>query len=155
MFISTGQASAGGRGTSNALSNSMATLLLVPLLEFLFGGCLRHTAIDFRPAGGVVQELLDLGKLGRIELAAGLGELEHVPPRAQMMQLDVEVGEDLLAIRIDAVIEDDEDVLDRGAGGPQRIAEVDLAAAVGGQVFDQQHALAGFQVTLDLGVPAE
>ena len=52
-------------------------------------------------------------------------------------------AEDLLALGIDAVEEDHEDVLDGGAGVAQRVAEVDLAAAVGGQVLDQQHALAG------------
>jgi len=111
--------------------------------------------MGLRPAGGIVQELLDLGELHRIELAAGLGELQHIPPGAQMMQLDVKLGQDLLAVRINAVIEDDEDVLDHGASGAERIAEVDLAAAVGGQVFDQQHALAGLQMPFDLGVPSE
>ncbi len=34
-------------------------------------------------------------------------------------------------------------------------AEIDLAAAVGGHVLDQQHAIAGFDVALDLRVAAE
>ncbi len=43
----------------------------------------------------------------------------------------------------------------RRAGGAQRVDEVDLAAAVGGQVFHQQHALAFGQQTFDLRVTAE
>src|ERR1041384_3651280 len=105
-----------------------------------------------RPARRIVQELLDLLKLDRIELAAGLGEGQHVPPGAQVMQLDVEVGEDFVALRIDAVEEDDKDVLDGSAGRAQRVAEVDLAAPVGGEVLDQKHALAGLQMSLDLRV---
>src|SRR6476659_1335045 len=98
MSMSTGHACAGGNGTSNELSNSM-----------LFGG-LRDAAVRLRPAGRVAQEFLDLVELDRIELSAGLGELQHVPPGAEMMQLDSEIGEDFLALRIDAVIEDDKDV---------------------------------------------
>src|SRR6478672_2448415 len=108
-----------------------------------------------RPAGGVAEELLDLGELDRIELAAGLGELQHVPPGAKMVQLDVEVGEDFFAVGIDAVIENHEDMLDGGAGRAQRVAEIDLAAAVGGEVLDQQHTLAGLEMALDLCVPTE
>src|ERR1041384_1578247 len=96
MFISTGQASAGGRGTSNALSNSMRDFYSYALSGPLLGGGLRDAAMRLRPAGGVVQEFLDLGELDRIELAAGLGVFEHVPPGAEVMQLDVEVGQDFL-----------------------------------------------------------
>src|SRR3954453_21476582 len=109
MFMSTGQASAGASGTSNELSNSM-----------LLGG-LRNAAVRLRPAAGIAQEFLDLVELDRVELAAGLGEGEHVPPGAEMMQLDVEVGEDFLALGIDVVKEDHKDMLDRGAGGAQRL----------------------------------
>src|SRR5262245_2752159 len=105
MSISTGQASAGGSGTSKELSNS------IPLL-----GGYRDAAVRLRPAGRVVQEFLDLGELDRIELAAGLGEFQHVPPGAQVVQFDAEIAEDLLALRIDAVEEDDEDMLDDRAG---------------------------------------
>src|SRR5690349_21555394 len=104
MFISTGQASDGGSGTSKELSNSMATLYSLTRTD-LFGGDLRHPTVRLRPARGVVQEFFDLGQFGRVELAAGLGVFEHVPPGAQMMQFDVEVGQDFFAVRVDAVIE--------------------------------------------------
>src|SRR4029079_19080554 len=145
MFIRTGQACSGGSGTSKELSNSMRLRFTRSSSSSscsLLGRGLRHAAVRLRPAGRIVQELLDLAKLDRVELAACLGELEHVPPRAQMMQLDVEVGKDFFAVGIDAVIKDDENVLDDGAGRPQRVAEVDLTAAIRGQVLDQQDALA-------------
>src|SRR5262245_2063669 len=117
MSISTGQASAGGSGTSNVLSNSMLL------------GSLGDAAVRLRPARGVVQELLDFVELDRIELAAGLGEFEHVPPRGEMVQRDAEVAQDILALGIDVVKEDHEDMLDRRARLAQRVAEIDLAAA--------------------------
>jgi hypothetical protein len=48
-----------------------------------------------------------------------------------------------------------EAVIDARAGGAQRVNEVDLAAAVGGQVLDEQDARAFFQLPLDLRIAAE
>src|SRR4029079_16142 len=66
----------------------------------LLGGGRRDAALRLRPTGGIVPKFLDLLQLDRSELAAGLGEGQHVPPGAEVMQLDVEVGEDLVALRI-------------------------------------------------------
>ena len=52
-------------------------------------------------------------------------------------------------------MEDDEAVGDLGAGLAQRLDEGELAAAVGRQVLDQQHAHALGHVALDLGLAAE
>ena len=65
---------------------------------------MRDAAMGLRPAGRVVQEFLDLGKLDRVELPAGLGVVQHVPPGTQMVQLDVEVRQDALAVGINAVM---------------------------------------------------
>src|SRR5215471_5543252 len=56
----------------------------------------RHSAVRLRPAAGVVHEFLHLGKLAGIELAARLGDRQHVPPGRQRMQGDGEVAEDFL-----------------------------------------------------------
>jgi hypothetical protein len=46
-------------------------------------------------------------------------------------------------------------MLDGRAGLAQRVAEVDLAAAVGREVFHQEHALTRLEMAFDLGVAAE
>ena len=71
------------------------------------------------------------------------------------MQLDAARRQHLDALREDAVVEDHEAVGDLGLGLLQRLDEDQLAAAVGGEVLDQQHALAGLEVALDLGHAAE
>src|SRR2546430_11396776 len=71
------------------------------------------------------------------------------------MQPHVEVGEDLLRLGIDVVVEIDEHVIDYGARIAQRLAEINLGAAVGGEVLDQQRARAFADVALDLRVAAE
>src|SRR5262245_11406379 len=132
IFISTGQACSGGSGTSNELSNSILTLDCSQLYDRrLFGG-FGDAAVRFRPARRIAQEFFDLIELDRIELAAGLGELQHVPPGTQVVQLDIEIAKDFLAFGVDVVKEDHENMLDHGASGTQRLAEVDLALAVGG-----------------------
>jgi hypothetical protein len=55
----------------------------------------------------------------------------------------------------DAVEEHHEGVVDDRAGVPQRLGEADLRLAVGGQVLDQQGALAHRHVALDQRVAAE
>ena len=59
------------------------------------------------------------------------------------------------ALREDVIVEHDEAVIDLRAGGAQRIAEIDLAGAVGREVFDQQGAGAGRELALDLRIAAE
>src|SRR5689334_21736364 len=94
MFISTGQACSGGSGTSKALSNSICGKPTRYDDAALLGGGVRHAAMGLRPAGRIVQEFLDLLQLDRVELAAALGEVEHVPPGAEVMHLDAEIGQD-------------------------------------------------------------
>src|SRR5258708_19277685 len=72
-----------------------------------------------------------------------------------MMQAHVEIGEGLLRLGEDVVVEVDEHVLDDRARLAQRLAEIDLRAPVGGKVLDQQRARALADVALDLRVAAE
>ena len=71
------------------------------------------------------------------------------------MQSDAEIAKDLLALRIDAVEENDDAVVADAAGVADRLDEIDLALAVGGEVFDQQHPLAVLQLAFDLRAAAE
>ena len=71
------------------------------------------------------------------------------------MQGDAEIAEDFPALGKNVVEEEHEAVLDRGAGLAQRLAEIDLAAAVGGHVLDQEHALPVVQMAFDLRVAPE
>ena len=71
------------------------------------------------------------------------------------MHRHVELFKDRRAFGEDVVEKDDEDMLDLGPCGAQRIAEVRLAAAIRGHVLDQQDALPGGQMSFDLRVAAE
>src|SRR5581483_3241740 len=62
---------------------------------------------------------------------------------------------DLPAFRIDVIEENHKAVRAPAASVADRLDEIDLAAAVGGQVLDQQHALAGIELALDLRIAAE
>src|SRR5437879_1311154 len=108
-----------------------------------------------RPLRRRVQKLLDFADLRRLEVAALLHQREHVPPRGEMMQAYVELGERLLRLWKDVVVEVDEHVLDNRARLAQRLAEIDLRAPVGSEVLDQQRASALADVALDLRVAAE
>jgi tryptophan 2,3-dioxygenase len=100
-------------------------------------------------------DFLDFRDLRRLEVGVLLHHGEHIPPGGQAVQLHADVGEDLLRLREDVVVEVHEHVVDHGARVAQRLAEVDLGAAVGGQVLDQQGARALADVALDLRVAAE
>src|SRR3954471_1399189 len=121
----------------------------------LFAGRLRDTAVHFRPAVGIVHEVLDLGELGSVELPARLGDGENVPPSGEVMHGDADVADDLFAFGKNIVEEKHEGMLDLGAGLAQRIADIDLAAAARCHVLDQQHALALPEMTFDLRAAAE
>ena len=71
------------------------------------------------------------------------------------MQLDAARGQHLDALWKDAVVEDDEAVGDLGLGLLQRLDEDQFAAAVGGEILDQQDTFAGLEVAFDLGHAAE
>src|SRR5262249_20377105 len=81
--------------------------------------------------------------------------VQNVPPRGERMQCDTEVAEDFFALGEDVVEKEHEDVLDDGTGAAQRLAEIHLAASIGGHVFDQQNAIALFDAALDLRVAAK
>src|ERR1700722_860564 len=108
-----------------------------------------------RPAGGVMHELLDFGEHLRLELVRRLGDPQPVPPRRERVHGDAEVAEDFWPLGIDVVEEEHEDVVDLGAGMAQGVAEVDLAAPVGGEVLDEEDAVALGEIALDLSVAAE
>src|SRR5260221_7612630 len=72
-----------------------------------------------------------------------------------MVQAYAEVGHRLLRLGKDVVVEVDEHVLDDRARVAQRLAKIDLRAAVGGEVLDQQRARALANVALNLCIAAE
>src|SRR5574338_1357948 len=115
----------------------------------------RSAAVRFRPAGRIANELLDLDQHLYIELAARLRHAEHVSPGRERVHGDTEIAEDLFALRIDFVKEDHETMVADAARLAQRVDEIDLALAVGGEIFHQQHALAGEQLAFDLRAAAE
>src|SRR5580704_5392655 len=116
---------------------------------------LRGAAMRLRPAGGIFHELLDFFEPVLVELAALLGHFQNIPPGGERMQGDAQIPEDLFALGKDVVEEEHEDMLDHGAGLAQRLTEIDLAAAVGSHVLDQQHTVARLEVAFDLGITAE
>src|SRR5579872_1602023 len=116
---------------------------------------LGGAAMRLRPRGRILHELFHFPELAFVELAALLRRLEHVPPGGERVQGDAEIAQDFFAFGKDVVEEEDEAVLDHGAGLAQRLAEIDLAAPVGGHVFDQQHAVTLLEMALDLRVAAK
>src|SRR5207245_4018527 len=100
-------------------------------------------------------ELLNLGNLRRLQVAVLLHHREHGPPGGEVWQANVEIGERLLRLGEDVVVEVDEHVVDDGTGIAQRFAKIDLRAPVGGEVLDQQRARAFADIALDLRVAAE
>src|SRR5262249_46954447 len=116
---------------------------------------LRYAAMRLGPGSGIVHEFFGLPQLALVEGAAFLGDLEHVPPRCQRMQRDTKLTQDLLSLRENVVEEKHEYMFDNGAGVAQRLAEIHLAAAVRRHVLDQEHAVAGLDMTLDLRVAAK
>ena len=108
-----------------------------------------------RPSHRVLQEAphLDQGRFGEIRpVAAGL---QHVPPGAEVVQLDLHLAQGVEAAGEHPVEQHHEGVVDDGTGVAQRLAELDLGGAVGGEVFHQQGALAFRHVALDQRVAAE
>ena len=71
------------------------------------------------------------------------------------MELYADAVHRLPALREDAVVEHHEGVVDLLAGLAQRLAERDLGAAVGGEVLDQDGAMAFRHRALDPGVAAK
>src|SRR6516225_973837 len=70
------------------------------------------------------------------------------------MQGDAKLAQDLLSLRKNVVEEKHEYVFDNCAGLAQRLAEIHLAATVSGHVLDQEHAIAGLDMALDLRIAA-
>src|SRR6516225_6275356 len=71
------------------------------------------------------------------------------------MQGDAKLAQDLLSLRKNVVEEKHEYVFDNCAGLAQRLAEIHLAATVSGHVLDQEHAIAGLDMALDLRIAAK
>src|SRR6185503_20388012 len=92
---------------------------------------IRLAAVRGGPFGRLVQKALDLRQDLRRKMAARLGDLQHVPPGRETVQLDPELAHQLAAVGEDVVVEQHKTVLHVRAGGAQRLTEVDLAAPVG------------------------
>src|SRR5579862_2286071 len=116
---------------------------------------LRDAAMRLRPGGGILHEFFHFLELALVELAALLGDFQHVPPGGERVQRDTEVFQYFFALGKDVIEKEHKDMVDDRAGAAQRLAEIDLAAAVGGHILDQKHAVALLDVALDLRIAAE
>ena len=105
------------------------------------------------PRDRIRQERLDRVVGGTVEVTRRAALGQHVAPGREVVQRKPRVGERLRGVLEDVVVEDDDRVLDGGAGLAQSIGEADLAARIRREVLDQQHALARFQVALDARAP--
>src|SRR5262249_1459944 len=112
-------------------------------------------AVGGGPLLGRLEEGLGFVEAALVEVLALLRRLQRIPPRGERMQLHAGRRQHLDALREDAVVEDHEAVGDLCLGPLQRLDEHQLAAAVCGEVLDQEHALAGLEVALDLPHAAE
>src|SRR6185312_8161109 len=138
-----------GESTSNSAS------LVAAKPSSPWRGEVRDAAVRRRPLRRLGEEIAHfLQRLG-VEVFALFRNLKRVPPCRQVMQLDAEVFQMAGALGEDVVIKHHEAVLDLRAGGAQRVAEIDLAAAVRGQILDEQRAGAGCEFALDLRIAAE
>src|SRR5215217_9259036 len=108
-----------------------------------------------RPASRIAHESLSVGELALLELAARFRNGQHIPPGREVMHGNSEVADDFFALWKNVIEEEDEGVLNLAARLAQRIAKVNLAAAVRGHILDQQHALAFDQMTFNLRSAAE
>ena len=63
--------------------------------------------------------------------------------------------ERLFRLRKDVVVKDDESVTHDRTGVAQRLTKLELALAVGGQIFDQQNSRAFVEIAFDLSAAAE
>src|SRR5262249_18128181 len=115
----------------------------------------RLAAMAGRPALGIVEESSYPGEVVARQAAKLLGGGQHVPPGGEPVQGHAELGQRGHALREDAVVEDHQGMLNAALALPDRLDEVDLAAAIGRQILDQQHALAGRHRALDLVAAAE
>src|SRR5581483_5321953 len=107
------------------------------------------------PGFGVPQEIGHRLVLAGGEAAEPLGGGSDVPPGGERMQGDALGGEARLGMREDAVIEDDEGMLDLAAGLADGADEIELGGALAGEVLDQEDARTLGEPALDLGVAAE
>src|SRR6185503_11388520 len=114
-----------------------------------------NAAMRRRPLRRMIQEVPNLFQDAFIEVIAFFGDLQHIPPRGEMMQLDVQAREVDLTLREDVVIEEDKAVIDLRACLPQRVAEIDLATSVGRKIFDEKRAPTFQEFAFDLCVAAE
>src|SRR3954454_1383866 len=108
--------------------------------------------MGLRPARRVMHELFNLGELGGIELAARLGDRQYVPPGCKRMQRHAEIADDLPGLWGDVVEEEHQYMVDLRPGLAQCFAEIHLAAAIGGQILDQEHALSIVKMAFDLRI---
>src|SRR5438128_3306025 len=95
--------------------------------------------MGLRPTRRVVHEPFDFGELCRVELAARLGNREHVPPGRQRMERHAEIAQDSARLGKYVVGGKYPRVLDLGPALAPRSAEIDLAAPATRPGLAQQH----------------
>ena len=71
------------------------------------------------------------------------------------MERDLEFIQQSLALREDVIIKEHKAVVHNGSGLAQGLAEIDLAAAICGQVFNQQGTGPACHFAFDLGIAAK
>ncbi len=86
---------------------------------------------------------------------AAMGDIENVLPGGERMQPDARSLHGRAGLREDVVLKQHEDVIHHQPRRASHLAEPQFRSAVGGQVLDQQNALAGFPDPFDMGLGAE
>ena len=71
------------------------------------------------------------------------------------MQLDTNLGQTIGRVGENIIIENDKGMRDFSTGGAQGLNKIQLAATIGGQIFNQQDSLAVFNVALNSGIAAK
>ena len=101
----------------------------------------RHATMRFRPSRRIVDKFFHLHQHLRIEFLARFGDGKHVMPCGQIMECHADVGEDFPPFGIDVIEKKHGAMLANTTGVADRFDEINLAASICCQVFDQQYAL--------------
>src|SRR5262245_25039651 len=115
----------------------------------------RRSAQAGRPLLWRFEKTSHRGEIVARERPGGLGLANHVPPGCEPMQGHAQAGQALGRGWENAVVKDDQRVGDTGARGADGFYETKLAAAIGRQILDQEHAIAVPPMPFDLRAAAK
>src|SRR5436190_23930712 len=79
-------------------------------------GELGQSSMLRRPVRRMVEKFFDFSKRSSVEVTARLGHDEHITPGGERLHRYSQFRDDLPTLLEDVVVEDDEDMVDLGAG---------------------------------------